>query len=106
MSQCSTRMPIPALNPEERARPLIDHGGVPSRARQASEEVPESLPGSPTNDGEQATISDPLPLFNLDPNVIKLSGMYVVIMASPPVISPRYRGISPHQEVVYRKRCG
>jgi hypothetical protein len=59
--------------------PLIDHGGITTRARQLSEEAPESLPGSQTSDHEQATTSDLLPLFISDPEVIDISGVYVVI---------------------------
>jgi hypothetical protein len=59
--------------------PLIDRGSITTRARQLSEEAPESIPGSQTSDREQATTSDPPPLFISDPEVIDISGAYVVI---------------------------
>jgi hypothetical protein len=79
MPQHSDRTPICPRNPEEATMPLIDHGSITTRARQLSEEAPESLPGSQTSDCKQATTSDPPPLFNLDPKVIDISGAYVVI---------------------------
>ena len=80
MSRRSDRTPIRPKNPEEATMPLIERGGIAARARQPSEEVPESLPGSQTSEREQATASDPPLLPNSDPDVIDISGKHAVIM--------------------------
>ena len=80
MLHCSDQTPICPRNPEEATMPLIEHGSFATRARQLSEEVPELLPGSQTSECEQATVSDPPPLPNSDPNMIDISGKHAVIM--------------------------
>ena len=73
----SSRTSIPAMNPEERLRPLVERGGMTNRAEQTTEAVPEST-ASQTSEREQITepsVSDPPPLSNSGPDVIDLSSM-------------------------------
>jgi hypothetical protein len=73
----TSRVHVPAMNPEERVRPLIERGGIHGTA-QMTEAVPESPPSSQTSQDEEVmepSVSDPQTSSTLGPNVIDLTRM-------------------------------